>query len=93
MKMPSGEADPDYFSVNGAKNHHQTIAHQPDDEMTSNKIIEDTLSSRVTTPGLESHPKECELNRGMTKRTLVLKPTFPLPRLLALRLTDRSQKL
>lgn len=50
-----GEADPDYSSVNGAKNHHQTIAYQPDDEVT-NKIIEDTLSPRVTTPELESHP-------------------------------------
>jgi hypothetical protein len=51
-----GEADPDYSSVNGAKNHHQTIAHQPDDEVTSNKIIEDTLSPKVITSGLESHP-------------------------------------
>jgi hypothetical protein len=51
-----GEADPDYSSVNGTKNHHQTIAHQPDDEVTSNKIIEDTLSPKVTTSGLESLP-------------------------------------
>jgi hypothetical protein len=50
-----GEADPDYSSVNGAKNHHQTITHQPDDEVTSNKIIEDTLGPKVTTSGLESH--------------------------------------
>lgn len=49
-----GEADPDYSSVNGAKNHHQTIAHRPDDEVTSNKIIEDTLSPKVTTSRLES---------------------------------------
>lgn len=49
-----GEADPDYSSVNGAKNHHQTIR-QPDDEVTSNIIIEDTLSLKVTTLGLESH--------------------------------------
>lgn len=51
-----GEADPDYSSVNGAKNHHQTIAHQSDDEVPSNKIIEDTLSPKVATTGLESHP-------------------------------------
>jgi hypothetical protein len=50
-----GEADPDYSSVNGAKNHHQTIAHQPKDEVTSNNIIGDTLSPKVTTSGLESH--------------------------------------
>lgn len=49
-----GEADPDYSSVNGAKNHHPTIAHRPDDEVASNKIIEDTLSPKVTTSGLES---------------------------------------
>ena len=49
-----GEADPDY-SVNGAKNHHQTIAHQPDDEVTSNEIIEDTHIPKVTTSGLECH--------------------------------------
>lgn len=51
-----GEADPDYSSANGAKNHHQIIAHQPDDEVTSNKMIEDTLSPNITTSGLESHP-------------------------------------
>jgi hypothetical protein len=51
-----GEADPDYSSVNGAKNHHQTIAHQTDDEVTSNKLIEDTLSPKVTTSELESYP-------------------------------------
>jgi hypothetical protein len=51
-----GEADPDYSSVNGAKNRHQTIAHQADDEVTSNKIIEDTLTTKVTASGLESHP-------------------------------------
>jgi len=45
-----GEADPDYSSVNGAKNHHQAIAHQPDDEVTSGKMIE------LSTSGLESHP-------------------------------------
>jgi hypothetical protein len=50
-----GEADPDYSSVNGTKNYHQTIAHQPDDEVTSIKIVEDTLSPKVTTSGLESH--------------------------------------
>jgi hypothetical protein len=49
-----GEVDPDYSSVNGAKNHHQTIAHGPDDEVTFNKIIEDTLSPKLTTSGLES---------------------------------------
>ena len=50
-----GEADPDYSSVNGAKNHHQTIARQPDDEVTSNNIMGGTLSPEVTTSGLESH--------------------------------------
>ncbi len=51
-----GEADPDYSSVNGAKNHHQTIAHQPVYGVTSNEIVEDTLSPIVTTSVLESHP-------------------------------------
>jgi hypothetical protein len=51
-----GEADPDYSSVNGAKNYRQTVAHQSNDEVTSNNIIEDTLRPRVTTSGLESHP-------------------------------------
>ena len=50
-----GEADPDY-SVNGAKNHHQTIAQQFGDKVTSNEIIDDALSPEMTTSGLESHP-------------------------------------
>ncbi|KAF8504769.1 hypothetical protein F5888DRAFT_782908 [Russula emetica] len=58
-----GEADPDYSSVNGAKNHHQTIAHQADDEVTSNKIIEDTLSTKVTASGSESHPTSAPAHR------------------------------
>lgn len=50
-----GEADPDYSSVNGAKNPHQTITRQCD-EVTSNKIIEDNFSPKVTTSGFESYP-------------------------------------
>ena len=50
-----GEADPDY-SVNGAKNHHQIIAHQPANEVASSEIIGDTPSLKVNTSKLESHP-------------------------------------
>ncbi len=46
-----GEADPDYSSVNGAKNHHQTIVHQQDDEITANEITEETLSPKETMSG------------------------------------------
>jgi hypothetical protein len=51
-----GEVDPDYSHVFGAKNRHQAIAHQPDSEVTFNKTIRDTRSTKVATPGLENHP-------------------------------------
>jgi hypothetical protein len=51
-----GEADPDFSYVHGAKILNQTIAHQPDDEVTFNKSIRDTLRPKVTTLRLESRP-------------------------------------
>jgi hypothetical protein len=51
-----GEVDPDYSYIHAAKSLHQTIAHQPDGEVSFNKIIKDTLSPKVTTLGLESRP-------------------------------------
>ncbi|KAI0000893.1 hypothetical protein BJV77DRAFT_248978 [Russula vinacea] len=62
-----GEVDPDYSHVFGAKNRHQAIAHQPDGEVTFSKTIKDTLSPKVTIPGLESHPTSPSVHRQESK--------------------------